>query len=196
MAVLTDWVKATPAQLRYIRNLVDRAEDTKGFQPHDLVKAAEPSDSPIHDLLTWDNRRAAHLYRLRQAARLLRAYTGWVIRSDKKTLTLSGGPIMVLASTGEGEKAKYLKTSYALDNEYTRKDLIARRISFIRGAIKQLLIVPELIDLHDQLAEVIAKYKIPAKGSVTAKPAPIVSARESAKNVKIDNQQKRGRLAK
>lgn len=40
--------------------------------PENVVKAAEPVDSPLHDWFEWDDKAAAHQYRLEQARQLIR----------------------------------------------------------------------------------------------------------------------------
>lgn len=37
----------------------------------DVLAAAEPEDSPLHDAFTWDDSEAAHEYRLQQARQLV-----------------------------------------------------------------------------------------------------------------------------
>lgn len=40
--------------------------------PRDVVEAARPEDSPLHDAFTWDDTEAARQWRLEQARRLIR----------------------------------------------------------------------------------------------------------------------------
>ncbi len=42
------------------------------FTPQDVVDVAKSRSSPIHDYFEWENERAANLYRVRQARRLIR----------------------------------------------------------------------------------------------------------------------------
>lgn len=41
------------------------------FTPHDVVHAAQAKSSPIHAYFEWDDTRAAQLYRVRQARKLI-----------------------------------------------------------------------------------------------------------------------------
>lgn len=148
--------RATDAQMKYIKKLLlERGHD--GLSTDMLVKLAEPSNSPINNLFMWDNRRAGHLYRLRQAARLLRACVGW--SPTKKRPDAQQTNVSVLVTPEPGAAARHIATSYALDDEHMRQDLISRRISAVRNAIKQLLVVPELRDLYAKLDEAIVTYK-------------------------------------
>lgn len=62
-------------------------ELTRIYQSHGelaasvLVKESEPKDAPLHPAFTWDNKKAAHEYRLIQARTVIRAVT--VVAEDK-----------------------------------------------------------------------------------------------------------------
>jgi len=61
----------------------------------DVVVAARPRTSPLHDQFTWDNREAADVHRLGQAADLIRRYK-----------------IRVLTQTASGEERQVLARGY------------------------------------------------------------------------------------
>lgn len=52
-----------------------------------IVKEARARSSPLHDCFTWDNGRAAHLYRLNEAAHLCRYILVEVHQKDAKPET-------------------------------------------------------------------------------------------------------------
>ena len=58
----------TPAQREFILSL-DRAGD---ITPAEVLAAAVPESSPIHDQFDWDDSTAAHSHRLDQARTLIR----------------------------------------------------------------------------------------------------------------------------
>lgn len=135
-----------------------------------LIAAAEPANSPLHDLLTWDNRAAAHDYRKMEAARILRSYhivRFRIVHGAKKERASVSVPFAVkVKATPEAEKV-WTRTTIALKNEYSRDQLIAERIAWVRRGIKQLLVVPELVPLYNELEQVIEKFKPP--GTVAPK---------------------------
>ena len=137
----------TSKQRAYIATMIAE-RGIKGLTLEGFVAAAKPQDSPIHDLLTWDNRRASHLYRLREAARVLRSYTGWVptkITGNGKTLVNTNQtPIGVKVRTSPDGPIATVKFADALEDAYMRQDLISRRIAWVRNSIKTLLTVPAL----------------------------------------------------
>lgn len=126
-----------------------------------LIAAAKPKDSPLHDLLPWDDRAAAHEYRKEIASRILRSYhvvRFRVVSGDQTARTSVKVPFAVKVRVEpEGDKA-WTRTQIALKNEFSREQLIAERISRTRTWIKQLLVVPELTPLYEELVKVIDKY--------------------------------------
>jgi hypothetical protein len=162
----TESLRTTPEQRTYIRKLIEKRGNS--ITSEQLVMAAEPGDSPIHDLFTWNNRRAAHLYRLRQAARILRSYTGWlptVVKTspggkDDVLVAANKIPLAVKVRTSPDEDPKWVGTANALENEYMKQQVISDRLRRIKQALQQLLVVPELEDLYQQLTTVINRYKV------------------------------------
>lgn len=175
----TESLRTTPEQRTFIRRLFEK--NGKSLSSEQLVMAAEAQGSPIHDLFTWNNRRAAHLHRLRQASRILRSYTGWLPTvmkhasgsKDDVTVKANRVPMAVKVRSAPDEKPKWVQTSNALENEYMKRQVISDRIGRIKQSIQQLLAVPELEDLYEQLVTVIDRYKvvIVAKGEKKAKKA-------------------------
>jgi len=127
-----------------------------------LLHAAEAQDSPIHDLFVWDNKRAAHLYRLRQAARILRSYVAWIPRKKATGLkdSFAGRPLAFHVRPTEKEGATWVKAADAMEDEYMYSQVVAAKISHVRNSIKQLLVVPALEPLYNRLENAIAKFVV------------------------------------
>lgn len=155
-------VGPTPRQRNFIKKLFAQEGSLTSA---DLVKAAESEDSPIHGLFTWDNRKAANLYRLRQAARILRSYTLWlpaVLKGSKKVAgsrQSQSQPFAVKVKSAIDAPYRWVRTANALEDEFMRTQLALDRVSAVRRFIKQLLAVPELVALHNKLAQVIDSYR-------------------------------------
>ena len=152
----------TPEQHQHIMTLF--AKHGGWFSRELFVQAAEPENSPIHDLLTWNNRHAAHQYRLRQAARILRAYIPWYgNRKNKKGAALkfdsSKIPLAVKVRRHPEDKEKVLVlTANALESKYMRGQVILDRVGRVKSSLNQLLLLPELVDLHEQVNMLIDTY--------------------------------------
>lgn len=61
-----------------------RGHNSGELTPEAVVKAAQPKASPLHPLFDWNDKSAAHEYRLQQA--------GALIRSIVVTVSNEGGP--------------------------------------------------------------------------------------------------------
>lgn len=59
----------TPEQEAWLKANCDR---DGVLTPEDVVTAAEPEDSPLHELFTWNNEVAGHKHRLDEARALIR----------------------------------------------------------------------------------------------------------------------------
>lgn len=58
-----------------LRDELRKIHDANGKQltPEAVVKAARPAKHPLHNRFEWDDTKAGHLYRLHQAAELIRS---------------------------------------------------------------------------------------------------------------------------
>lgn len=134
-----------------------------GDQVHEeqLIDAARPSESPLHELFPWDDKGAAHEYRKQVAASILRSYhivRFRVVEGVDASRTSVKVPFAVKVRTAPEAEKVWVRTQVALKNDFSREQLIAERIAWVRRGIKQLLVVPELAALHDELSKVIDKY--------------------------------------
>jgi hypothetical protein len=71
LAAVVEPARLTPEELlEFMEEL--RGKDPDGcLKPTDVLEAARPKDSPIHDRFTWSNSAAAHQYRLIEAGQLI-----------------------------------------------------------------------------------------------------------------------------
>lgn len=70
----------SPEQRQFILSL-----DRDGqIAPDDVLAAAEPADSPIHDWFTWDDSVAGHRYRLGEAREIIKRVRVNYIQSEPK----------------------------------------------------------------------------------------------------------------
>lgn len=150
-------MRVTTHQRNYMKELMAKLGGLTGEQ---LVKAAEPQDSPVHDLFTWNNRRAGHLYRLREAARILRHYAPWLNQSAQEAPKVPAAklPFAVKVKRHPEDGKKWVPLANALEDRYMRHQLIIDRVDRVTSAIEQLLAVPELHRLHAKLKRIINSY--------------------------------------
>lgn len=83
-----------------------------------LVAEAQPKTSPLHDAFEWNNHRAAHLYRVDQAAHLIRSI---------EVVKVVGGqqkPIRAFVSVVRDEDRSYTSTAHALSDPELRQQVL------------------------------------------------------------------------
>jgi len=146
------------------KNHIDRlfAENGNTLLREQLLVDARREESPLHDLIPWDDREASHLYRLVVAGRILRSYSVMRVKYSVTQDTISQvmGPISIkVAHTEDGPKVHTL-TRVVLERADLEARAMADMIARTRTWHKQLLVFPKLVDLHNQLEAVIAAYKI------------------------------------
>lgn len=108
----------TPSQRSFIHSLARDGELT----PDEVLAAAAPEDSPIHDQFEWDDGKAGHTHRLTQARALIRRVRVSVIVDEPVTRQ-----IRVNEYIRDPDKA-------ANEQGYTRSSLIRSREDSARAA--------------------------------------------------------------
>lgn len=156
----THTYQITPDQKAFIDELFARHGGK--MTNEQVVAAAKPGSSPIHDLFIWDDKRAAYLYHLRTAGRIMRSYTGWTVEAETAhgSIPINATPIAVKVKETPEADPKWIDTMIAIQDDYMRTQLIEQRLRNVRHSLRQLLVLPELRDLHAILDDVITNYEI------------------------------------
>lgn len=153
-------LRITRDQKGYIDELF--ARNGGKLQPESLLLDAQKPKSPIHDLFTWNDRRGAHLNRLREASRVLRSYAVIKVKYSEAEgeIVRVEGPIAIkVKHTVEGPKEWTKREAVLRSDELTHfamVDMIAR----VRAWNRQLKVFPKLLPLYEQLEAVISAFKI------------------------------------
>ena len=95
--------------------------------PEDLVEDAESIDSPLHKCFEWDDRKAAHASRIRQAGYILRHL---VVASTNQELEQRSIRAYVVIQRGKPEEA-YTSFSEAFSDPILRREIL-------RGALQEV----------------------------------------------------------
>lgn len=85
----------------------------------DVVEEARPKTSPIHDAFEWNDKRAAHKWRLEQASYLIRQIT--VVYDEAP----AAEPIRAFVNVKRGEDRSYVSTAQALSDADLRRQVVA-----------------------------------------------------------------------
>lgn len=137
------------------------------FTPIDVVNAARPKNSPIHDEFTWNDAQAAEKYRLVEARHLVNRITVVVKVGNKETETRAFHSITVQDADDKVEQ-RYNSVRVVVKNEAMRDQVIAHALRELEGWQKR----------YDQYAEILGpslfqeiKKSLRKRGRVAAQPA-------------------------
>ena len=75
-------MKEVAAELIRISN-----ENNGILRAEDVIEAARPTESPLHNKFTWEDSQAAHLWRLEEARRLIRVTVQYIGGDKDSSLT-------------------------------------------------------------------------------------------------------------
>jgi len=131
-----------------ISELKRLAEQSGGIlQPQDVVEAARPLSSPLHNSFTWDESEAANKWRLHQARNLLRVTVEFVKTAGGKV------PMRVFCSLkSDRESGGYRATVDIMSDRQMKNQLI-------EDALEDIAIFQKKYNHLRELAEVIAAMR-------------------------------------
>ena len=116
------------------------------FTPADIVEAAEDEDKELHKCFEWDDTKAAHLYRIKQAVML----TSQLIFKKEVVEDRCPAPVRVFNKTDGGGGYKIPERTFKVQEEY--EALLQRALAELHAfkikyaALKELDYILELID--------------------------------------------------
>lgn len=114
--------------IEQLREKFDRKNDE--LLPCELVASAADPESPLHNLFTWDDGKAARLYRDSEARLILRSIRVVIVsRGDEKRII--GNVAVRTESSGSGKA--YVPTSLAVHKDNLRKQMIDDAIRGLDG---------------------------------------------------------------
>lgn len=94
-------------------------------QPRELVEAARPARSPIHDLFEWNDKRAGEAFRLSQAGYYIRHIVVEVVVKDNPRNVRAFHSVNVVVSEDEVER-RYMALPLVLKNANASGQVVAR----------------------------------------------------------------------
>lgn len=113
----------------------------------DVLKEARKASSPLHCAFEWDDKKAAHHYRLGQASDLIRAV---VVMDTSKP---EAPPVRAFVNVGENEDRGYTNVVAAMSDTVMRAQVIARawkELEEWRGRYNDLLEFSKLFEVIDE----------------------------------------------
>lgn len=118
-----------------------------------VIEEARDRGSPLHEQFTWDNKKAAHEYRLWQARELIGQY--WVVEA------VSNEPIRMLLSLTNDRMGRtgYRFSADVLADPARRNEWLAMALADLQGWRRTYGALTELRPVFTAIARVIAKYE-------------------------------------
>lgn len=116
-----------------------------------VVEQAKDRASLLHEEFTWDNKKAAHEYRLWQARELIGQY--WVVEPSSQE------PIRMFLSLGSDRSAKagYRHSADVLSDPDQRAEWLGMALDDLVGWQRQYGSLTELSDVFAAISRVLAK---------------------------------------
>lgn len=117
------------------------------LRPEDVVKAAEPKSSPLHDKFDWKNSTAAHKWRLEQARHIIRVFVQ-VIDTGKGS---AESRVFVALSSDMPGGGGYRILTDVLGDETLRKTLLQDAYEDMRRFTQKYAALEELADVFEAM---------------------------------------------
>lgn len=121
-------------------------KETGGISNHDVVDAARPEGSVLHDLFEWDDKKAGDKWRLVQASNIISALI--VVNEDSQYnkrafVNITKSPML------PKNKPRYIRIDNAIQDENTRKILLNNAKEELRRFREKYRALKELTEIFD-----------------------------------------------
>lgn len=93
----------------------------------DVVEAARPKEAPLHDAFEWNDRKAAHEFRLQQAGYLIRMIV--VAEPDES----DRAPVRAFVNVERDDDRSYTSTEHALSDADLRAQVLRRAMGELQA---------------------------------------------------------------
>ena len=114
----------------YLSKLQGGTADT--FTPGEVLEAARPKSSPIHEFFNWDDSTAAEAWRLQQA-RLIVNHIEVIVRTDGGERNVRAFLNVELPQGDDGGPTRvYMAAEAVASSEYFRSQVIAEALAEVR----------------------------------------------------------------
>ncbi len=120
----------------------------------DLVDYARPINSPLHPYFTWDDTKAAELFRKMEARQILRVAVEYLPDSKNGAYL----PVRVTTHLSTDERG-YRATVDVLSDEHLRKQLIADALRDAEAFQRRYAKIADLSGVIAEVGKVTAKLK-------------------------------------
>jgi hypothetical protein len=126
------------------------------LRPEDVVQAAKPKSSPLHNRFDWDDGTAAHNWRLEQARHIIRVFVQ-VLETDKGT---AESRVFVALSSDKSSGGGYRVLTDVLCDDILRKALLQDAYEDMRRFTQKYSALKELADVFNAMDKAKRKQTI------------------------------------
>lgn len=126
-------------QAAIVGPILEQMAEEGRSSPHDILAAAQPDTSPLHEFFEWDDDKAAYQHRLWQARHLARSYRVEIVEVTDTSRTVFSAPGLVSIQLTPTERS-YKTFEQVLDNREWLEQAVAdaeRRIKYWRDRFKE-----------------------------------------------------------
>lgn len=142
------------------RAALDRIKLKNGrLMAPDVVEAARPKGSPLHDCFTWDRNKGFEKNLLVEAAQLIAEYKVVIMVGDKAIKTRHFVSVSSDRNTGGG----YRIIADVLDDATMKQQLLADALSKLAAFQQRYQQVTELVGVFAAIDEVRSRYEAKKK---------------------------------
>jgi hypothetical protein len=137
----------TPKKIAFIRKL----EKHGHIAVDDVIDAARPAKSPIHDEFEWDKDKAWYQQAVAVAERLIRAVKVNV-RVERRSITA----VAYVRDPDSREAGNYIALTTAARSRQKAFKILQEEMGRVKGAIRRAREVAAVLGLSDELEEMMA----------------------------------------
>lgn len=139
----------TKEQRNAIRDTLERITQANSgrLTPEAVVQEAKSKDSPLHDCFEWDQRKAAHQYRIWQARELITSIKVEV-RTDKTTLSTVA---YVRDPTAGPSEQGYVRTLSLVGETEMARDVLLEEFGRARAALQRASDLASVFQLQEEI---------------------------------------------
>jgi hypothetical protein len=147
---------------KLVKHELDRVQRDHGgiLYPKDVVEAARPKKSPLHDEFEWDNTVAAERWRMEQARHLIRVFVNVIEEGHSETR------VYVALSSDRSGGGGYRATVNVLSNKGLREVMLSDALEDMRSFKAKYLAIKELAAVFAEMdkAEALIEKSVAGSG--------------------------------
>jgi hypothetical protein len=135
------------------RDFIQSLADEHGFiEPADVVAAARPRNSILHDEFEWDSEKAAEAHRINTAARLIRFVRLEIVINEKSISSVA----YVSDPHRPSKSRRYIDLTVVAANTAMKQEILMNELTRIVAQIKRAQEVAAVLGLSRQLAGMLS----------------------------------------